>query len=88
MERNSARTIRRIATTTFVLGLGIVLGWVSSDLTTSHAQDRGQDDGERRAFLSGGARSEKVLGEIDATLRRIETRLESMEGIMKENQNE
>ncbi len=69
-----------------ILAIGIAIGRVTIDDQQSHAQDRQQDRAEQRTFLSGGARSERVLTEMNETLKRIEARLETMEGIMKEQQ--
>lgn len=79
--RPSRRTTRAlqtiaIATVAFVLG-----GMFASPNDRVHAQF--ERTPPQKAFLSGGARSEKVLLEISATAKRIEQQLVNIEGSLK-----
>lgn len=80
----SKTSFKRVAVTSIVLLIGVAIGRCSVFEADTIGQDRDQDQDGRKAFLSGGARSEKVLVEIEASLQRIEKRLEGMEAIMKE----
>ncbi|MFQ5734637.1 MAG: hypothetical protein ACE5KM_22105 [Planctomycetaceae bacterium] len=67
-----------------VLTLGVVIGRFSSGPPESRAQTTNRAPKGRKAFLSGGERSEKVLREISGILKRMDTRVANIEKIMQQ----
>lgn len=74
-------TRKRIPTVAFVIVAFIVGAMFGSVDHQAAAQFREQPS-PKKAFLSGGARSEKVLVEISATAKRIEGQLGRIEKSM------
>ena len=79
MTHNRKQSIRRVVV--FVAGF-VALAWTFSlygPQRTTYGEVR--EVTPKRAFKSGGARSELVLHEISATLKRIDERLERIENM-------
>jgi len=69
-------SIRQLSLATVIFVLGVLTAH-SPAYSTTLLQTEGRKSPE--AFLSGGARSEKVLVEILATLKQIDTRISHIE---------
>jgi hypothetical protein len=70
------RSIRQLSLATVIFVLGVLTAHSPVYSTTLlQTEDRKSPE----AFLSGGARSEKVLVEILATLKQIDTRISNIE---------
>jgi hypothetical protein len=78
--RNGRQWIGRAAfVAAVVCGVWLASTWLMREET--HVRAGVRETTPPKAFLSGGARSEAVLIEISATLKRIEARLERLENI-------
>lgn len=73
-------TFRQLSLTAIIFVLGLLTAHSSAYPTTLM---QSEDKKAPEAFLSGGARSEKVLVEILATLRQIDTRISNIEDHLK-----
>ena len=69
-------SVRRLSLTAVIFILGLLTAHSSAYPTTLL---QSEDKKAPEAFLSGGARSEKVLIEILATLKQIDTRISNIE---------
>jgi len=70
------------------VAIAIALLATHSLLGPTAAQGDGRETPRPEMFLSGGARSEIVLREISETLKRIDSRLERFEKVLRESDAE
>lgn len=68
--------------TAVLCGLAFGLG-AASHAAGLLSASTASDDKQPPAFLSGGARSEKVLKEILSTIQKMDERVESIEGLLR-----
>jgi len=78
--------IRSFVVLLIVLAGGFLAGnsWRQSSVVQAEVRRKPP----REAFQSGGARSEVVLREISATLKRIDSRIERIERVVTEKSKE
>jgi hypothetical protein len=82
----SKPAIRSFVVLLVVLAGGFLTGNSWRQPSVAHAEVRRKPP--REAFQSGGARSEVVLREIAATLKRIESRMERIERVVTKKSKE
>lgn len=75
-QESKALSMGRWLAVAGLLGVGYLAGVSSRDATV---QADGRDKTEQQPFRSGAQRSELLLGEISATLGKMDTRLDRME---------
>ena len=82
----SKPTIHSFVVLLVVLAGGFLTGNSWRQPSVAHAEVRRKPP--RETFQSGGARSEVVLREIAATLKRIDSRMERIERVVTEKSKE
>jgi len=78
-SQQTRSTFRTTVTAAGLLLLGIVIGRVMDWPTETQAQPKAIPDKRPKAFLSGGARSAKILRDIHGTLKQLDARVARIE---------